>query len=129
MFFLSSDNFELFFVQPLENTYRIHSAQGCQVPKKIEKAKSSKMKKGQIFFKNLLEFHKILQILVRFLQNRLQNMLFSSTFNKAKKWPNHFNSGKLFQKRPNMDHFTFKKPIWQPCFSPRYFFFKTAILH
>jgi len=31
------------------------------------------------------------------------------------KWPNHFISGKQFQKRPNMADLAFKKTKWQPC--------------
>jgi len=31
------------------------------------------------------------------------------------KWPNHFISGKQFQKRPNIADFAFKKAKWQPC--------------
>jgi len=30
------------------------------------------------------------------------------------KWPNHFISGKPFQKRPNLDDLAFKKAKWQP---------------
>ncbi len=31
------------------------------------------------------------------------------------KWPNHFISGKQFQKRPNWADLAFKKAKWQPC--------------
>ena len=30
------------------------------------------------------------------------------------KWPNHFISGKQFQKRPNWAYLAFKKAKWQP---------------
>jgi len=29
-------------------------------------------------------------------------------------WPNHFISGKQFQKRPNLAYLAFKKAKWQP---------------
>ncbi len=35
---------------------------------------------------------------------------------KAKKWPNHFISGKQFQKSPNWADSAFKKAKWQPCY-------------
>jgi hypothetical protein len=31
------------------------------------------------------------------------------------KWPNHFISGKQFQKRPNLADLAFFKAKWQPC--------------
>ena len=33
---------------------------------------------------------------------------------KMAKWPNHFISGKQFQKRPNWAYLAFKKANWQP---------------
>jgi hypothetical protein len=33
---------------------------------------------------------------------------------KMAKWPNHFISGKQFQKRPNWADLAFKKAKWQP---------------
>jgi hypothetical protein len=71
-----------------------------------KKTNPQKFLKSQIEAK-FLDFHKILQVLLRFLRNRLQNTLFGSTFKKAKKWSNDENilfSGKPFQ----------KKAKWQP---------------
>jgi len=47
-----------------------------------------------------------------------KNILFLSTLKKGQemaKWPNHFISGKQFQKRPNLADLVFKKAKWQPC--------------
>jgi hypothetical protein len=33
---------------------------------------------------------------------------------KMAKWPNHYISGKQFQKRPNLADLAFKKAKWQP---------------
>ncbi len=41
---------------------------------------------------------------------------------KMAKWPNHFISGKQFQKRPNKADLAFKKAKWQPCFLSLSFF-------
>jgi len=35
---------------------------------------------------------------------------------KNAKWPNHFISGKQFQKMPKLADLAFKKAKWQPCF-------------
>ncbi len=47
---------------------------------------------------------KMLYVLLKFSQNRLKKILFSSRLKKGQekaKWPNYFISWKLFQKRPN----------------------------
>ena len=38
----------------------------------------------------------------------------SFNFQKMAKWPNHFISGKQFQKRPNLADLAFLKAKWQP---------------
>jgi len=35
---------------------------------------------------------------------------------KMAKWPNHYISGKQFQKRPKLADLAFKKAKWQPCY-------------
>jgi hypothetical protein len=48
--------------------------------------------------------------LLKFNQNRPKNILFSLRLKKGQekvKWPNHFISRKLFQKRPNKDDSAF----------------------
>ena len=84
----------------------------------------SSFKKGQIFKENLLKYiikflkyHKVLYDLLKFSQNRLKKILFSSRLKKGQekpKWPNHFISRKLFQKRPNKADLAFLKAKWQP---------------
>jgi len=63
--------------------------------------------------KKQFEFHKILQVLLRFLQNKLLNILFSSTFKKGQKmakWPNYFISGKQFKKGQIRQFWPLKMP-------------------
>ncbi len=46
-------------------------------------------------------------VLLKLNQNRPEKILFSSRLKKGQekaKWPNHFISRKLFQKRPNGNH-------------------------
>jgi len=59
----------------------------------------------------------MLYVLLKFSQNRPKKILFSSRLKKGQekaKWPNHFISRKLFQKRPNKADLAFLKAKWQP---------------
>ncbi len=56
--------------------------------------------------------------LLKFNQNRPKNILFSLRLKKGQekvKWPNHFISKKIFQKRPNKADLAFLKAQCQPC--------------
>ncbi len=51
-----------------------------------------------------LKYHKMLDVSLKFSQNRPKKILFSSGLKKGQEkaiWPNYFISRKLFQKRPN----------------------------
>ncbi len=78
---------------------------------RVEKAKFSNDKKGQIkpnflrkftkFIKLNLKYHQMLYVLLKFSQNRPKKILFSLRLKKGQekaKWLNHFISRKLFQK-------------------------------
>jgi hypothetical protein len=58
---------------------------------------------------------------LKFSQNKPKKILFSLRLKKGQekaKRPNHFISGKLFQKRPNKADLAFLKAKWQPCAVP-----------
>jgi hypothetical protein len=76
----------------------------------VKKAKFSKKIYQNI--SNFLKYHKMLYVLLKFIQNRPKKIPFSSRLKKSQekaKCPNHFISRKLFQKRPNGNPASTKK--------------------
>ena len=57
-------------------------------------------------------------------------MYFILLHSKKAKWPNHFNSGKQLQKRPNLADLALLKDTWQPWFAKWLFqtIFQTVVV-
>ncbi len=80
-----------------------------------EKAKFSKKIYQNVskFFWNIIKYCMFCWNLAKI---DLKRYYFLQDWKKAK-WPNHFTSRKLFQKRPNKADLAFIKAKWQPCLS------------